>query len=190
MKSKTKVYHNIVASSISPSGSMGIFENYLDLSALMETLVSNGRKPVVSNILIKLQMHQDLSLTSGGIFSTLPIIVQTAGTLTSYANLATYTISQKLDSSTNDEFGFQRIGNHRVSKFVPSSTSGNRTNVLQTQFEIPRNIVNLLNKEVSTERLQTLYLGLTGQTSNGATIYYNGIIEVTYIEAAKGITIR
>jgi hypothetical protein len=55
---------------------------------------------------------------------------------------------------------------------------------------IPQHIVALLRKEVSSEKLQDLYLGLVGKATGSFDIFVNGSWVINYTEGTKGITIR
>jgi hypothetical protein len=62
--------------------------------------------------------------------------------------------------------------------------------MIETQFEIPRNIINILNKEVSTTRDQIMSLALVGAASENVSIAVVMVEEITFSTKAKGITIR
>jgi hypothetical protein len=98
-----------------------------------------------------------------------------------------------LDGGIDDEFGFQIVGTPKVSRVKNvSDDNGIETHqVLEFTISLPKNIINLLNKESNTERLQSLIFGIVGLCSDAqGSISLTGFYEIDFIERRKGITIR
>lgn len=176
------------SNSITCSSNYGFFENIEDLTALLESIASDDAKKVkVSRIRCTLRIY---STTVEENFSILPVIVQTNGTLADGVNLGSNNVSDFIDTQCNDEFGFQEIGNMRVAKHMPDATTAHLW-VVETAFDIPKNIINILNKEHQTERLQSLILAFLGKgQSTSFTLEAISHLEVFYDFTAKGIIIR
>jgi hypothetical protein len=163
------------------------------MSTIAEALVSDGEKPRISSMRIFVRLYKAATADPNGLIALQPLVVQTNGTFTDTENQAVHTIAELLDAAIDDEFGFQKLGDLRVSKIKNTTDDGGNEGheVLNFQIDIPGNIIGLLNKEVSTERLQNLSFGLAGKTAiNAGTIGYNIWYRVIYIKQAKGITIR
>ena len=128
------------------------------------------------------------------LWAVIPVIVQTDGTFTSTTDLATSEINSALDSAINDVFGFQKLQNVRVCKVINVTDDGGVgwNQEVQINMDLPRNILNLLNKQNQTERLQDIYLGLLMKNGNdaAAVVTTAGFVEYIYEEKAKSITIR
>jgi hypothetical protein len=125
---------------------------------------------------------------TGNYFSFLPIVVQTAGTFTSTVDLSAGQVQEHLNSAIDDDFGYQIIGKQSCSKEISDSATGT---YVQRRVVIPQNIIQLLNKEVGTERLQSLYFGIAGVQGATTGSFTMETQELTrYTLKKKGITIR
>ena len=160
-------------------------ESLFDLQAdVLEAISSDGVKPHVSSMEVILRLEEQVAGSKK--FAIQPVVVQSAGTFTDTVDQNVSTIDEALDAAIDDEFGYQKIGSIRNSKIHPFSG----LDQIETKVQIPRNLINLLNKEVSTERLQSLILGIVGHAEITGTIVCTWIGVVNYIETRKGITIR
>lgn len=184
----------ITPESIAPGANGGYAEVIQSLHTIPESLISEqteGKKCNIKYIRYTIRMsHADTSIPYIGM---LPVIVQTAGTFADTVNLTARTVAELLDAAIDDEFGFQKIGNMRISKVINTTINDASQEYLQkleTQFDVPQNVIQLLNKELSTEKLQSLYLGLVGICTSEVTFNLNVFFEVGYTLEAKGITIR
>jgi hypothetical protein len=124
-----------------------------------------------------------------------PIIVQTAGTFTDTVALGPlYSNAAILDACIDDVFGYNRITQRAlVGKRMPPDVGHAAPAYIfaaETTIDLPAHVRELLNKETETERLQTLYLGLTGQGVNGDTLNVYCVIDILYTEQKKSIVIR
>jgi hypothetical protein len=177
-----------VDKTIDVGANLAFTENVFSLLSKAESLVGDGEKPRITSWIITIRMILDEAVLD--IFTCQPVAVQTAGTFTDTVNLTPGDIDSLLDSSVDDEFGFQTLGDMRVSKF--GCNDGNYTRI-ETRVVLPKNILNLINKEVSTERLQDLLFGLVGfQASDPASalLTIKIVNEIHYSVLRKGITIR
>jgi hypothetical protein len=161
------------------------------LTAIAEGINNEGMKALIKNIKVYLVAK---CTTEDEFFFIQPLVVQTAGTFTDTDDQTIQdSISEQLDPCIDDEFGYQKIGNLRRAKLLKSGTAADVSSryKIESQFDIPRNVVNLLNKEQSTERLQNLILGITGGCINTtATIEVITLYDISYSIMKKGITIR
>ena len=162
-------------------------ENLLSLSTIMESIAAlDGAKAQVKSIRINIRMY------SGSVFGIVPLIVQTAGAFTDNNNIAFSTISS-IDDQIDDIFGFQILREFQMSRRVPTSDptvdTGN-TNAIETTLILPQNIVQILNKESETERLQDLYLGFVGWSLEAKQTLVYSISDFKYNVVAKRIILR
>ena len=162
---------------------LGFSESVSNLSTLLESLGTDGMSPKVNRIKFFARARHESSLDH---FMIQPMIVQTAGTFTDDASTALRIIDEMLASTIDDEFGYQNIGDPRVSK----APSGDEFQFCNVDFEIPKNIINLMNKQVNTERLQEILLGLCGNATTAGDIIIDYFYVIDYTLVGKGITIR
>lgn len=168
-------------------------ENIVDLSALMETIASNdGQMPHVN----KMKFWIDILVQpSSGVQHAIarPCVVQTAGTFTDVVDRADFNVQSILAAAIDDEYGFQWIQDSKISRLVTMTddTGVEYHKHMRFTIDLPKNIINLLNREVSTERLQELKLALVGACiSANAVLTVNTFYWVDYVSKNKGITIR
>lgn len=185
---------------ITPTASNRAFGHKLfDLSSLLELLGSDGGKPVVKRI----RIHFGIQILDGnGVFITKltkihPCIVQTNGTFTDTVDIDESNLRAVFDQCINDEFGYQKVGDSfslNLQTYADDATNGYSSHhKAQRTFVVPQNVIQLLNKEVSTERLQSLLFSIAGFHSTvdvNFGIRSQSFIEIEYIQKVKGITIR
>ena len=163
--------------------------NVMSLHAAIEGIraTEDGIKIHVSKIIVTLRLYGDAD--GNGFFIT-PVVVQTAGIFSEQDDLAQTGIDTILNASIDDVFGYQVLRSISPAKRVRCSTAAIQFGV-EIQLELPQNILNLLNKESETERLQNLMMGFVGQRSVAA----DGIVGesqyiIEYTEQRKALTIR
>lgn len=182
----------ITPDTIVPGANLGFGDELVDLTDIPENFLgSDTIHPIIKGMKAFFRISSTNDLAKH--FSVWPVIVQTAGTFTDTVNSEEREVASIVNGCVDDEFGLLPCGGNRMSKLIAmSDDSGlNFTTVIETQFDIPRNIINLLNKEVNTERLQKLKLALVGVGESATqTLYFSGHIAITYISRMKGITIR
>lgn len=176
--------------SITSTSGKGWVENVKALHDLIESFTTDSERPVIKRLEFHIKMF---NTTSNVPFGFVPVVVQAAGNFSSQVNLTNgNSFGENLNTCCDDVFGYQKIGEPSV---------GRITNFLASTFEkhyfvnrkivIPQNIINLLNKEINSERLQTLYLGLCGWIENtSASLQLEVTSYCEWIEKSKGITIR
>lgn len=146
----------------------------------------DGIKLKVSKIDIHIRMYG-----SGGNnpFTVTPCFVQTAGVVTENDDVDALIVGEVLDVCIDDVFGFVQQQT-RCSRRVRGSTTAIQQGVEFT-LSVPPHLVNLLNKETETERLQDLHAVVIGHrnTANDV-IDVQTITEVHYTEERKTLTIR
>lgn len=184
-------FHYITKKTITQTTGQGFCENIQDLHALLDALgSSDGQKPRVTKIRVFLRAF---TTTDQNPLTAVPIVVQTAGTFTDDVDIAPDDISVMLATVIDDIYGIQIIGQPKCStlKNISDDTGVEAHYIWETSFDIPRNLLNILNKETETERLQNLILGLVGiQTSTTGVYVLTAHAVVHYTEVRKGITIR
>jgi hypothetical protein len=172
--------------SITQTSDKGFVELIQDLHAMVETISgTDGVQIKVDSVTIGVRLDED----SDDSFTVLPVVVQTAGNLTSQTDLASSKISELINSSCDDVFGYYALGNVRISRSHP--TIGTNSQKVETTVQLPQHLVNLLNKETETERLQSLIVALVGKTfQNNVNLEGQCWIVVEYHEFRKNIVIR
>jgi hypothetical protein len=172
---------------------LGAIFEVKNLTTMIESLASEGEQVLVSSV--KFQVRAWSSDEIGGEFSAVPIIVQTSnGSFSDQLNTAHREIRAMLVAACSDEFGFLKLGKQRLSqaKNVMVTTTPS-TDILRTvEFEviIPQSIINILNRSVSTERLQEILMAITACRSVAGNVYFLYGVEVEYTLRAKQIILR
>lgn len=129
-------------------------------------------------------------------FSVSWYIVQTIGTVTPGVYATSSKVNDLLDSAISDDFGFFCIQKSKHARFIGYYYDGSVTNGMygyEYTITLPKNIINILKKTQSTERMQILYLVCVIQMGS-----YSGSLNITgahstwieYIQTAKDIIIR
>jgi hypothetical protein len=166
-------------------------EGLFNLHTTIEGIASaDGQKTKVKSIRLTVRAW------SRNTFHTMPVIVQTAGTITDTVDLETYFIQDvNLDQVIDDVFGYQNLfPNIKTSRRVPTTNPTADTGYItasEYSVEIPGNILQILNKETETERLQNLHLVLYGgMHADNQVIILNKRIDIKFINTRKTIILR
>lgn len=192
MNAQNKVkFVYVTKKTITQTSNQGFVENIQDLSVITDGLVGDdGQRALVKKLRAHIRVYTTINQNP---YTMVPIIVQTAGTFTDTVDLAEGDISVMLDSAIDDDFGFLLITEPKcaTSKNTPEDGGPFGYYIWEMSFDIPKNILALLNKETQTERLQSLILGIAGmQTSTAGVLIMTTHLVVHYKEIRKGITIR
>jgi hypothetical protein len=89
---------------------------------------------------------------------------------------------------SDDVFGYDIIVPFRMAR--KSHYTGSAAYSLETTFQLPRKILDILNKETETERLQELYLAIVGFGTNTATVAFVTGMFIEYTEQRKIVVLR
>lgn len=174
---------------IDPTTDVGFTENLVNLHSMIEAISgADGVQIQVSAMRIHIRLYIESEVQDA--FCIIPVIVQTVGTWTSTADLANNTIRQMLDSCIGDVLGYTPLGSLRVSKLLPTHDS--HISGMEFTLSIPQHILQLLNKETESERLQHLLVGLVGkfEHQDNANLIGTAYVESLYTERRKSIVIR
>lgn len=191
MKQQKQTYVAIANVSSTPGANLGFVQMLRNINTTLDSLPTNeGLKPKISKIRTTIRLYQDITGFTNLNFMIQPVIVQTAGTFADTVNLTERTISSMLDAAIDDDFGFYKANDLRVSRLGPTNIAGNIACLIETSFDVPPHIIGLLNKESQTERLQSIYTGYTGIAVSNAAVVGFFATEITFTEVRKGITIR
>lgn len=163
-------------------------ENLNEIYSTLGSLSTNdGQKPKVSSIKFHLRIYSRYT------FGICPIVVQTAGAFTDTVDIDSYNIDEILDSAVDDVFGYQVVSPCGLAKRVPTddSTAVGLNFGIQRTVEIPGNILQIINREVESERLQALIFGFVGfGTMANQTLNFERSIEIDYVGVSKKIILR
>jgi hypothetical protein len=185
---KIKEYLTVAQNQSTTAGTnKGYTQNLVNLHDLIEGIKSgDGIQIRISSIAIDLRI---VAANDDYHFIIQPVMVQTAGTWTDTADLSQRVVGEMLDASIDDVFGFQLIGEAKTARRL--FPVANMIHGFEIRIMVPTNIVQLLNKETETERLQNVLFGVVGVCLTSSDIvahYYTA--RVRYTEERKSITIR
>jgi hypothetical protein len=188
-RQQRKVYVHIPANeTISLTSDNGFARSVGSLHDIIEGIRSgDGLHMLCKQILFHVRIDSVLP------YWVLPVVVQTAGTFTDSVNLASHVIAELLDSAIDDVFGYQRLSpTGKVGRRSPvDDGSSEPTYCVEFTITLPANVLQTLNKETETERLQDLILGLVGfSNSTSQQINAKLYVEVHYIEKQRNIVLR
>ena len=189
MNKNNRTYNDFVVNAITLTTANRYFaENLKDLSALLESIAAlEGAKAQVSKLFITFR------IVSKSNFAITPLIVQTAGTFADTVDSELKIIDKLLDAAIDDVFGYQRLQPMKVARKVPVNDNAVDTEAnfaLQFSLEIPSNVLQILNKESETERLQNIYLGLIGHARTLEPIDCVTYWNIDYKTVSKKIILR
>jgi hypothetical protein len=189
-QNQRNLWNEVAVDSIIVGANGGFVENLFESSmqASVASLASvDGNKIKISSYRIRIQLFGE-GLAP---FSCQPFIVQTAGNFTDQVNLAERKASDLLAHAVDDVFGYDLLGNTRFSKVMPSGAGTVAATLfgVETTITLPAKILQILNKESESERLQDLYMGILGVSANG-TLNTRVYQEIQFIEERQKIVIR
>jgi hypothetical protein len=166
----------------------GWSRQYFDVYLLLEAIAgTDGQKPKIHRMLFNVQCHQTTNETNP--FIVQPVVVQTNGTWTASANLAIEGPETVLTSSIDDVFGSEVLADIFSHRSPISAATGGGQAVNRT-LVIPQHVVDIINKEVETERLQNIFLGVVGTAAGSTDIEEFGFLVVEYTRTNKKVLLR
>lgn len=175
--------------SITPGANLGYVSNVINLHSMSEALTGVGDGVRVDLKKIRISFRSLESSTPAFYFTILPVLVQTAGTLSDTANLSVGVCDSMIASACDDVFGVESLGPVRTSKAYADTSAV----FCDFTVEVPQKFLQLLNKEHKSERLQDLYFAIVGAAETGAaagSIKIKSHLEVRYSLHQKKIVIR
>lgn len=191
-KNQNRSYINITSDSIAMGADIGYVENLFESS--LQTVVaslteSDGDRCKISSFRVRVSMTCD-----GGndIFCLQPVVIQTAGTFTDSVAQPGREVSKLIAAAISDVFGYDLLGNLRFSKVMPTGdgTQAALVTIIETTFNLPPKILNILNKESESERLQDLFVGIVGLGLANQTFYIKIGYEIKFIKDQQKVVIR
>lgn len=188
MKQPTQQHQTILSETVTMGAAgNGKFwcENLNDLHTLVEGILStDGYRPLVKSLRIHLQVFSQYP------FEIQPLFVQTAGTFTDTVDIATGVTEAIVNSAIDDVYSIQKTGTMNMALKMPGE-GGGYSFCFKRTIDIPANILQLLNKEIETERLQDLYSALVGTCrSNNQAYTIEVLTEINYTTVSKKIVLR
>lgn len=165
-------------------------DSLMNLHTAMEgILAADGQKPKVQSVTLTIRAY------SNDLFGMCPIIVQTAGSFMDTVDLAGKIVDVNLDSVIDDVYGYQLLHqNVGTSRRLPTDdATASPSNGFGREFTVtlPQNAIQLLNKEIETERLQSLYFAVYGfLTENNQVITLSCNFHVKFKAIRKTIILR
>ena len=164
----------------------------IDFHTLIEGLGADGRKASASQVRIAIRCWTS---EENGVFSILPIIVQTSnGSISDSLNLSQRDVDEMLDQAITDEFGIRPCGKYRTSKkknlMITTSPTTDVLETVELEVVLNKKELALLKKECYSERLQDLYLAFAVISSFSGNIYFDVFVQIDYQLVKKQITYR
>ena len=171
------------------SSASGGAEQAIDLSAVIDSMSGSEQ----GKVRIK-KIRIGLRHVSEEYFAAQLVVVQTAGTWSQVLDQATY-VDTILDAAISDVYGSKLIGPFQLAKRTPvnDTTVGVQTMTfaVESTRELPQHLVQLLNKEAESERLQNLLVGSIFVAGQGASqINSTYFFEIDYELTRKNIVLR
>jgi hypothetical protein len=168
----------------------GFADDLQNLHSLMDSIAADdGVRPHASRI------RYQILVTSPSPFWAQLIALQTNGNITDVVDIVPSTLDDLIEPMTDDVFGYQKLTESKLSIKSPTLAAGTVHAVnnfcCRLVGNLPGNLLQLLNKETETERLQTLSLALVGKAyTNDQVISFWGCLEVEFVQIAKKIVLR
>jgi hypothetical protein len=189
VKQPTLTHIVVHAESVTPGANLGFVEVVDNMHSTLEALGgTDGKSPYVKSITFHVRAY---SGSGDSTFILIPVVVQTAGTFVDTANLTARQIHELLNSACDDVLGYQVLGVPHVARKVPDDAINAYHWGCEFAVRIPGNLLNVLNKELETERLQDLYFALVGVPNSGANdLYIETWYTFEYIERRKTVQLR
>jgi hypothetical protein len=174
---------------VDPTAGARAFSTFIyNLQEQMEALGGlDGAKVQIKNIRFHMRFYSNEE------FAVQLALVQTAGAWTTTDDLDIAIVDAILNSCIDDVFGSYLLNQMQYSKRVPSddmTAAAPQSQGLYITAQLPQHLIQLINKEVETERLQELKFGFCGFNQAAENIEYNGYVEVDFITVRKNVTIR
>jgi hypothetical protein len=96
-----------------------------------------------------------------------------------------------VDAACDDVFGYTLIDDSRTSRRLRGPYDGASVKGGEFRINIPQHLVQLLNKETETERLQDLYLAIVGiMNTAGDSVHIDAFWTIRFHEERKTVTVR
>lgn len=185
------VYQGAVEEMFTSVADRSFCREILNLSTLMEGMVGDGE-------LVKLKLAKFTSqiiaygtdLKDLVLSASFFLVQYSPGSLSEISNSDNGIIDNIIDDACSDEFGHQSITPTKLLLYdEPASTTFHFSNIWN--FELPQPILRILEKEMSTEREQSLSLVCIGFAKDAITdIKINTSIRVEMTKTIKPISIR
>jgi hypothetical protein len=176
-------------STVTPGANKGFVGQIQNLSDELESLaVTDAYKVRVTKISLDIIAYCDTP------FYHQFCVVQTndVGFSGTTVNLANETVHTLLDNAIDTDFGIYHLGNARVSVPIPHNSGGGAMMFgCRYRVDIPQHIIQLLNKEASTEKLQylmTAFAGVAYSAANTISLFHG--IELHYTIVPRSLAVR
>jgi hypothetical protein len=174
---------------IAPGANLGFYEEFQDLHSLAETIGGTDGKTIYVHAI---ELHIRVYSGDGdSTFVITPVVVQTAGNLVDTANLAARSVHELLNGACDDVLGYQVLGPSSVARKIPDDATNAYHWGVEITRQVPGNLLQILNKEVETERLQSLHVGLVGVPQTGTSnLLVEYFLLLHYTERRKKVQLR
>jgi hypothetical protein len=188
-KNHDRIHLDWIYDSVTPGVASRFFVESLDeLSDYIDGLTTDGQRAQISSMHISFRSYSQYT------FAVLPIYVQTAGTLTDTVDQTVQNVDEIINTACSDVFGVQLakpfwLQARNVPGDDPSNTAANTFGV-ELEFDIPKFLIDILNKENETERLQNLHFACLGYSDNTVGISFHVAITTRYSLKTKNVVLR
>jgi hypothetical protein len=189
MRNVVKMIVDNNTDSIATGANGGYVENLWNLHTLMDSYrTDDGVKKRIHFCRIGIRLYSASAVYA---FTLLPVVVQTAGTFTDTINQSSRIVDSLIAAAIDDVFGYDPLGNTRFSKIVAGDgTLAGSIHSIETTIQLQPKHLQILNKEVESERLQDLYVGFVGVADSDLSLQLNSQIEIGFTEQRQAVVIR
>jgi hypothetical protein len=185
------IYIKKDSENITVGANLGFMAKLLTIYASLEAMEDvDGYQPKVTEIRSHIRIYSK-HVTASFPFLVCPVIVQTAGNLVDNDNETVTTVAKAIDDNCDDVVGCYPF-DPKVSKRLPTGNNSQPLEACGCEFTlvVPPHLIQLINKELETERLQELYTALVGVGTSAQTLVVHYYTVVKYVQVRKNIIIR
>ncbi len=176
--------------SVSPGANGGFGDLQFNLNTEVETLtssISEGMVAHVTSLTFDVQFYNNDDETVQGVI--IPVIVQTAGTFTDTVNLTYRTVEGVIDGCCDDEHGQYAFPMVSIVKEPAVAVAGFAAGA-RCRVRMPQHLLDILNSETQTEKLQSLIFAVVGSTTINKTFNIRTHYELKYTLVKRSILRR
>lgn len=162
-----------------------------NLQTVLEQYRSDGQNLILKEVKWTFQAAvPDAGIPFIGI---LPMVVQTAGNITDLVDATGDEVNSLLAAQIDDVFGSAKLSGwqwSRVKAAVFDDPDVIYIAELVGTVSLPQQALQILSKEVSSERLQNLFLVAVHYGSAAMSIQLNSTIQMEFVETRKALVLR
>jgi hypothetical protein len=184
---RCKTYLGKVTETATQTAQDGALEMSVNLHTLIEAIRNvDGIHMNVRNITIHRRYYSVKQ------FCCVGIAVQTVGNLVDTVDIAQTVVDEIINQACDDVFGYQVLAPFMAAKRVPIDSDDSDFQFgIESTIRLPQNLLQILNKETESERLQDLFYAEVFRTEDITTVLqlYTWIA-IEYVEQRRTVVLR